>query len=376
MTHVLIGVAGCMLATSLLSTTTTQACRMPMCRYALLNWEPENYEVHVVYPAGAVERARAVERTILARASEGKRKANLRVMLKEASGDPPEKLHHDAEGSLLLEVRTPDKEGNRPVFWSAPFSETAVEQIIDSPARRRVARELLDGRSAAWLLITTGKVQADEQAATILRRHLDRLSETLELSPDASVAGDPMADATAERPTFAVVPVDASDPAERFLVASILSMAGADEMTAPLAVPVYGKGRAHAFITGDDFDADVIEASCRFLVGACSCTARALAPGCDLLLRADWRLEVEEHLIEMIDLAPLDGDQTVRKEQARPTPTQAAATSSQAPAKTAGLPESGRASLMSNTFLSLAMVVLVVVLGTAVVLIRSAKPSD
>ena len=61
-----------------------------------------------------------------------------------------------------------------------------------------------------------------------------------------------------------------------------------DHNHAALVAAVCGRGRGDHVMTVADLDADTIATTTAFLCGACSCRAKQLAPGFDLLLAASW----------------------------------------------------------------------------------------
>jgi hypothetical protein len=52
--------------------------------------------------------------------------------------------------------------------------------------------------------------------------------------------------------------------------------------------PVFGQGRVLYALVGAGINEMTIAETCGFLVGACSCQVKALNPGTDLLIWADW----------------------------------------------------------------------------------------
>ena len=59
-------------------------------------------------------------------------------------------------------------------------------------------------------------------------------------------------------------------------------------MDEPILVPVFGRGRALGAWPASKMDEDQITEAMQFLCGACSCEVKALNPGWDLLIDADW----------------------------------------------------------------------------------------
>ena len=56
----------------------------------------------------------------------------------------------------------------------------------------------------------------------------------------------------------------------------------------PVAFPIFGRGRLLGAFHGELLNADEVEGACAFLTGMCSCQAKEMNPGTDLLFTAGW----------------------------------------------------------------------------------------
>ncbi len=63
----------------------------------------------------------------------------------------------------------------------------------------------------------------------------------------------------------------------------------ASEADGPVLVPVFGRGRILDAIPAESVSTQTIINACRYMVGECSCTVKALNPGVDLILNVDWQ---------------------------------------------------------------------------------------
>jgi hypothetical protein len=61
----------------------------------------------------------------------------------------------------------------------------------------------------------------------------------------------------------------------------------------PLMAVVFGRGRVLGIWPAKDMGPEQIDEASLFLLGACSCQAKALNPGWDLLLAVDWDAELQ-----------------------------------------------------------------------------------
>ena len=57
---------------------------------------------------------------------------------------------------------------------------------------------------------------------------------------------------------------------------------------APLAFPVFGRGRVLYALAGKGINHKLIKTACNAIIGWCSCTIKEDNPGTDLLFMADW----------------------------------------------------------------------------------------
>lgn len=257
-----------------------QACQVPVFRYALENWSPAPWRVRL--PATALS---GVE-------THG---ANVRIeRVTEMAG---------------LEVRLPEGEEDEALVWSGPADADHWQQVLDSPARRELARRLLAGESAVWLLLECGDAAKDASAGKVLEEALQTAQAELKLPEGVVTPGQldepgskaPPADVLHSdlplRLAFSVLRVAREDPAETVLRAMLMKLEPdlADYSGEPMVFAVFGRGRALEPLIGRGIHADNVREAASYLCGACSCEIKEQNPGMDLLLTADWA---------PVDLAP------------------------------------------------------------------------
>lgn len=279
----------------------TRACSVPVFRYALERWPADPYEVIVFHhnPLTTAERS-AVD--ILSQATTAPAQANLRVRLVDPAGEldaPTAALwqRHFTDQLPWFVVLFPRVSGIKRLAWSGPLTAETAQAVTDSPLRREITRRILNGQSAVWVLLNGGDEKIDNAVAVRLKTQLARLSKSLELPAPVGPAGltsDERGNPVTEnlRVSFSLLRLSPRDPRERFLVGMLIScepdLAELSAAGKPIAIPVYGRGRALYALVGEGITERNVRIACRSLVAACSCQVKREHPGIDLLIKADW----------------------------------------------------------------------------------------
>jgi len=250
-----------------------RGCSVPVFRYALDRWQADAYQLAV--PA-AVANSPAIA-PLLAELR-GNPAVNLLVTVDKAAAA-------DAPARLML-PQAPDKP-----IWSGPLTPDVLRAITDSPARRELARRILAGDSAVWLLVDSGRRETDDAAAAAIEKRLKYIESVAALpeidpnDPTSQVGPGP-----ALKARFSLLRVSRSDPAEKFLVAMLtwaLTDKG-DAANAAVVAPAFGRGKVLGVAPAGEVTDEVIDEMCMFLLGPCSCQAKEANPGYDLLVAVDW----------------------------------------------------------------------------------------
>lgn len=264
----------------------SRACNVPVFRYAMERWAADPYQVVVYHRGGAQEEA-------------------CRRLRKPAAANYS---FHDVdvstpEGSALAERRKiaaypwveiyyPIQSQVRGPVWSGTLTDERAGKILHSPARKRLAERLLEGEVAVWVLVKSGHDAKDRRALDTLRAQLDRASATLRI-PDTGLDADgnpiEVTDFKTYPVRFGLMEVARGDPGEEMLVNALLaSEPDLRNYEEPMAFPVFGRGRALYALVGDGIREKTIWDACKSMLAWCSCEIKALNPGTDLLIAADW----------------------------------------------------------------------------------------
>lgn len=279
------------LAASVLAPAAARACNIPVFRFALDSWPSDPYRLTVLHrgPLAAEHRdaVKALEK--YADAEHPAVVLELVDLAKNPGG--VEGVPAPPAGSELpwLVVRYPAPTRIDVPVWAGPLRADVPAALLDSAARREIARRIVGGDSAVWVLLTSGDAAKDDAAEKVLRAEVQRLAKELKLpeltpAPEDQLRGD--------RPlklAFSVLRVGRKDPAEAMLVRMLLNTE--DDLPGrsdPMVFPVFGRGRAMPALVGAGITPGNIEDAARFLAGPCTCEVKRDNPGVDLLMTADW----------------------------------------------------------------------------------------
>ncbi len=175
---------------------------------------------------------------------------------------------------------------------------------------------------------------------------------------------------------FSILPLSRTDPKEQILLVMLLNSEPdlheyADE---PMAFPVFGRGRVLCALVGAGIRADNIQEIIAFLTGPCGCEIKAMNPGVDLLMAANWDAAMTELYETDYPLPELTG--VMPEPPVKPADTNPVTTADTNPVMTAdtnpvkpGAQEQNVRGLgvMGTTTVMLVVIGLVVVLGTLAV---------
>jgi len=294
--------------TATFCTMAAAACNVPVFRYALERWEADPYEIVVFHR----EPLSVEQEVILAGMEKAGRDgtANLTVNRVNLAGEvpPPLRLLWNAQEnptSPWMVARYPRQSRIENPAWAGPLTAETVGALLDSPARRDLARKLLRGDAVVWLLLESGDRERDDEAGRLIEAESGKLQQTLKL-PEPSTLDPPMNANVPLKIAISIVRVARSDPAERMLVNLLLNrnpkLATGKEA---MLFPIFGRGRAIPPAIGPEIRAEALLEMAEFLTGPCSCQVKEMNPGYDLLLTANWSSLIGYQELQLPEPPPL-----------------------------------------------------------------------
>jgi len=287
------------------------ACPIPVFRYALENWESTPYEVVVFHRGALTADEKAVYEALRSFGADNHGIANYstrEVDLSADVSDDDRKLWESRALASLprIVLLLPSAVGGQGVVWSAPLTPDSARLLMDSPARHEIARRIVAGDSAVWALVEGTRKEDTEAAAATLEKQIALDQKAIQL-PDG--AADAVGSSVPElKIAFSVVRIARDDPAEEIFLRILQSMgpehAAVDH---PVAVPVFGRGRALTTFSGDNITADNIRDCDEFMCGPCACQIKEQNPGIDFLFAADWNDALAKGRLKDAAVPPLTG---------------------------------------------------------------------
>ncbi len=269
------------------------ACPIPVFQYALENWAVDPYEVSIYHDEAFCDDSKAALEKLKAAEAGENACSNLTLRVHDLSDN--EDVQRPADANLLpyMEVRYPVYVRSREPVWAGSLTPEAVESLLHSPVREKLAEYLLDRKTAVWILLEGDERAENNAAFRILQAELDRLEKTLVL-PDTAEWEDQTVEIY-NTVAFEVLRLRRDDPAEQVLVQMLLrserDLIQLGEV--PMAFPIYGRGLILYALVDKGINSWTIGDAGAFLAGPCSCQIKAGNPGLDVLMSVDWEANVD-----------------------------------------------------------------------------------
>lgn len=285
-------------AIALLSVTTVHACNIPVFRFALDRWRPDRYELTLLHDQSLSEQDQRLFDKLEKYADRPDCPANVNVSRVDLSRKHDRAWDKVAKQTTLpcLVLRFPDGTDIAEPIWIGPLKDAPLRQLLDSPARREIARRIWNGASAVWVLLESGDAKKDAAALDTLKESLSRLEKSVKLPELTTSPQDKLLNPRGPkvRIEFSVLKVPRTDAGEDMLAPILLrSEDGLIDRREPMVFPVFGRGIILHALVGKGITERNIASSAGFLCGACSCEVKAQNPGVDLLMTADWETGAE-----------------------------------------------------------------------------------
>lgn len=284
---------------------------LPVFRYALERWPAEEYRAYYVAAEGD-DMAELEE----IRAWVNGRGANVRLEVLPQGGE--KKLPEAAAALQAREGRRAKRGvffgggGGSPVYlcWGKGADARAQRLemegvwelwgLASSSARERVAKKILGGDSAVFVVVERGNAQKLLACMEVLGKLLGQAEEQVGLG--WMKREEKSGERVPVRVGFSEEVVSSKDPLEKLFVGQMLQMkvnagvapsyappggkvGGGDD---PLVVVVTGRGRAVRVFSGEGISEGDVAGACSYVCGPIRQTEKRANPGEDLIFAVDW----------------------------------------------------------------------------------------
>ncbi len=298
------------LSISVISASASLACNIPVFRYALERWQPDSCEMILFHhgPLGQEQQQWLAQLKAEQRVRGDDTPTSL--TLSDLSSPTPrhaglwdsiQKTAKPGTKAPYLLVRMKLGKGRIVNGWHGPLSDAVKVGIMDSPARRELAKRLLTGHSVVWLVINSGNGQnspkdiqnVNQQARESLKTNFPWLTTNIQLPEGIGLPGSELHSEIPLLLKFTMLEIDRNDPKEAFLINLFSEIQPeAANRGEDLIIPVFGRGRALEVIPSSVLTTPLIKDLTVFLSGACSCQVKEQNPGFDLLMSVDWNTKL------------------------------------------------------------------------------------
>jgi len=280
-----------------LSCRDASTCNVPVFRYALENWPPEDYDV-VVFHRGAlsdadrksVDALKQISENIVARPNLTVRTANVLEVM-----DPKTKKLFETQGDAALPRVVALFPAGTQIAWAGPLTPGLTQPLTGSPVRAKVTKLLASGESVVFVLVEGGDAKEDDRIVTFLGNQLAEFKKTFAFPEDDG--SSPPSRRRLDLPlrlSFSIVRLPRADAGEKHFREMLLNLDPDIRADQAAVYPVFGRGRALCGMAGQAIDAKTLSECLEFLTSGCSCQVKQLNPGVDLLMTADWEQLLEE----------------------------------------------------------------------------------
>ncbi len=264
-------------ALALVLPTAAAACSVPVFRYALDRWPADAFRLEA--PAAAL-RGEPVASDLR---GDGGVQLNIEVL----------PLDQEQDARLFF----PGQSGEAAAVWSGELNAANYRALVTSPARAEIAKRLLNGDTAVWVLVESGSPPASDALAKRLGEQLAAIEKTATLpamrpdDPSSQIGPGPKLQVK-----FSLLRIPRAAAEEHAFIAMLAGPDGLPALpaTQPFAALVFGRGHVAGAWMGEKLTGELIEKASLFLIGACSCEAKHLNPGWDTLMRVNWDAELEK----------------------------------------------------------------------------------
>jgi len=283
----------CLMVLFVLLPVSAFACSVPVFRYAMERWPADYYEAVLIHRGQLTEDEKQLLNELRQEDSETDDFLNLHIMELDIATTTEEKVksllmsEELPETLPVLVLWYPSARGRMPPIWQGRLTPSTVTALLQSPTRQKMAERLIEGQTAVWIFLESGNADKDKAALQLLEQELETAARELKEQAQSIPDDFGVPEVTY---SFSTLSVSRSDPNELMLLTLLLnSEPDLDEYAdEPMVFPVFGRGRVLFTLIGEGITVDNIRETIYFLTGPCGCEIKMMSPGVDILMAANW----------------------------------------------------------------------------------------
>ncbi len=258
------------------------ACSVPVFRYGLERWRPDPYIIELYYNNSHTNELTKVLKTLRA-LDNG---FSFIVKKIKTSNDFPR-----------INLRYPHNTGIRTNVWAGPMTVGNIKEILDSPTRREIARRIVSGDSAVFLLLKGDNEKKNKKTAETLSKNLPVIENQIKLPHERSDIPEEDLEIYDTNVVFklSMLQLSKTNSKDEIFINMLTRIIPAAVLTNsfPVVYPIFARGRMLVAMPSKDVKKRNLENLCEYIAGECSCEIKGQNPGMDLLFSVDWDSLIE-----------------------------------------------------------------------------------
>ncbi len=131
----------------------------------------------------------------------------------------------------LVQVGYPGADAKTPIAWVGELRADEMGMLLDSPARREIARRLMAGTSAVYVVLEGGDAARDAAGVALVEAQIKKSQKQIQLpdlnDPNGAGPGGEIVELKSDLPLkveFSTLRISRSDPAEKAFVQMLMGI--------------------------------------------------------------------------------------------------------------------------------------------------------
>jgi hypothetical protein len=271
------------------------ACNIPVFRYALERWKPDELKLFVFRDQELEESQKKVVADVRpkARSESGEWNFTIEEVIATGEMNIPQRrawqaIRLESEPALPhLSLCSRVGPEQWMTAWHSPLVSSRLDWLEPNPSTTELVKRLTSGHSIVWLIVPGKNDPKNEAVRSGLPKVLKSLESTIKIPEGIGLPGSELFSEIPLLIRFSTLELDPmSDHDSRWI--KFFRQIRPEQDDAPLLIPVFGKCRALEVIPSEEFQPELIDDLTMYLCGACSCQVKERNPGFDLLVNARW----------------------------------------------------------------------------------------